>query len=235
MPHEPLKGERIAAAVHQIFPGEGVPERMDGSPFHAPGVVVLHDGEPQSIFCQEAAELIAEKIVRYLALTHCHVVPKDGNHGRTEGDDLNLAVLCVPEYNLPPGQVYILDQNVSHRSSPATAVEQEIDDDPIPILTEVAVGFRLLQEGQEFFICVNLLHRLRCLVQFDVQFCVSFLVAPGEEDLEGACVTVDRTCRQPFLTHGQDRLVKIGRVQAVHRNGYIQPLGDGLEVLPVSV
>ncbi len=45
-----------------------------------PCVVVLHDGEPESVFCQEAAELVAEKIVRCLSVPDCHVVPKDGNH-----------------------------------------------------------------------------------------------------------------------------------------------------------
>ena len=29
MTHEPLKRERIAAAIHKILPSEGVPERMD--------------------------------------------------------------------------------------------------------------------------------------------------------------------------------------------------------------
>lgn len=49
MSHEPLKGECIAAAVHQILTSEGVPERMEGSSLHASGVVVLYNGEPQRI------------------------------------------------------------------------------------------------------------------------------------------------------------------------------------------
>ena len=47
--HEPLKRECIAAAIHKILPSKGVPERMDRSPLHASCVVVLHNGEPQSI------------------------------------------------------------------------------------------------------------------------------------------------------------------------------------------
>lgn len=47
--HEPLKRESITAAIHKILPSKGVPERMDRSPLHASCVVVLHDGEPQSI------------------------------------------------------------------------------------------------------------------------------------------------------------------------------------------
>jgi hypothetical protein len=47
--HEPLKRERIAAAVYQILTSESVPEGMEGSSFHASGIVVLHNGEPQGI------------------------------------------------------------------------------------------------------------------------------------------------------------------------------------------
>lgn len=58
--HDLLKGKRIATAVHQILTSKSVSERMDRSPLHASAVVVLHNGEPQSILCQEAAELITE-------------------------------------------------------------------------------------------------------------------------------------------------------------------------------
>ena len=61
--HDLLKGERIATAVHQILPSEGVSERMDGSPLHASAVVVLHNSEPQGVLSQETAELITKEIV----------------------------------------------------------------------------------------------------------------------------------------------------------------------------
>ena len=64
MPHDLLKGERIATAVNQIFTSEGVSERMDRSPLHASAVVVLHDSQPQSVLCQETAELITEQVIR---------------------------------------------------------------------------------------------------------------------------------------------------------------------------
>ena len=37
---------------------------------------------------------------------------------------------------------------------------------------------------------------------------------------------LDRACRQPFLTHTQDHVFQVLRVQAVHWNGYIHSLGD---------
>ena len=47
--HEPLKRERIAAAVYQILTSESVPEGMEGSSLHASGVVVFYDSKPQGI------------------------------------------------------------------------------------------------------------------------------------------------------------------------------------------
>ena len=43
--HDLLKGERIAAAVHQILPSKGVSERMDRSSFHTSIGVVLSKKE----------------------------------------------------------------------------------------------------------------------------------------------------------------------------------------------
>ena len=63
VPHDLLKGKRIAAAVHQILTSESVPERMEGSSLHASGVVVLHNSEPQGVLSQETAELITKEIV----------------------------------------------------------------------------------------------------------------------------------------------------------------------------
>ena len=122
-----------------------MPERMDRSSFHASGIVVLYDSKPQGVLCEEIPKLITKEIVRTVSCPNCHVIPKDSNHGRTERNYLNLTVLRVPENDLFSGKVYILNLNVSHCGSPTAAVEQEIDDDPIPILTKVAVGFGLQQ------------------------------------------------------------------------------------------
>ena len=61
--HEPLKGECIAAAIYKILPSKGVPERMDRSLLYASCIIVLHDGEPQGVLCEEVPELIAEEPV----------------------------------------------------------------------------------------------------------------------------------------------------------------------------
>lgn len=137
--HDLLKGEHIAAAVHQILPSEGVSERMDRSPFHAAAVVVLHDSEPQGVLSQETTKLIAEQVVGRFALSDCHVIPQNGHRRRAEGNDLNFTILREPENNLPAARIYILILIIANCGSPTPAVQKEVH----PILTELAIGFRL--------------------------------------------------------------------------------------------
>ena len=168
--HDLLKGKRIATAVHQILSSKSVSERMDRSLFHASDGVVLHNGESQSVLGQDIAELITEQIVRSLTLSDCHAIPQNGHHRRAEGNDLNLAILRVPENNLSSAQIHILILNVANCGSSTTAVEQKIDDDPITIFAEVAVCFRLPQKLHEFIACVSFFHSFRSLVDFEVGF-----------------------------------------------------------------
>ena len=65
--HEPLKGERIAATIDKVLTGESVAERMNRSPLHASGSVVLYNGKPQGVFCEKAAKLVAEQVIRTAA------------------------------------------------------------------------------------------------------------------------------------------------------------------------
>lgn len=133
VPHDLLEGECITAAVHQILPSEGVSERMDRSPLNASVGVVLYDCEPQSVLCQKIPKFITEQIIRRSTTTNCHVIPQNANHGRTEGDNLNLAILRVSKNDLLSAQVYILILNVAYCSSPTATIQQEIDDNPITI------------------------------------------------------------------------------------------------------
>ena len=189
--HDVLKRERIAAAVNQILTSESVSERMDRSSLHASAVVVLHNGKPQSVLSQETAELVAEQVIGGSTFTNCHVIPQNADHRRAEGNDLNFAVLRVPENNLLAAQVHILILNVANCGSPTTAVEKEVDDDPIPILAELTIGFRLLQERHKFIVGVGFFHSFGSLVNFEIGFCVALFVTPREEDLQRSSVTVD--------------------------------------------
>ena len=49
MPEQVLERKSIAAAVHQIFPGERVAEHMNTCFQHAPLVVIVRDGQLQGI------------------------------------------------------------------------------------------------------------------------------------------------------------------------------------------
>ena len=232
--HDLLKGERIAAAVHQILASEGVSERMDRSPLHASAVVVLHDSKPQGVLSQEAAELITEQVVGRFALSDCHVIPQNGHHRRAEGNDLNLAVLRMPENNLSAAQVYILILNVSYCGSPTTAVQKEVHDDPIPILAELTISVRLSQERQKFFVGVGFLHCFGCLVDFEIGFCVALFVAPREEAFQRASVAVDRTVGQTFLSHLKNHVVEDCRIEAIDGEGHIKSFGNRVKMLFVS-
>ena len=139
--------------------------------------------------------LITEQVIRRFACSDCHVISQDGHHRSAERNDLNLAILCVSEDNLLSAQVYILILNVANSGSPTTAVEQKIDNDPVAILAEVAVCFRLPQERQEFIVCVSFLHSFRSFVDFEIGFGVAPFVTPREENLQSPSVAVDRTVR----------------------------------------
>lgn len=221
VPHDLLKGKRIAAAVHQILSSESMSECMDRSPFYASAVIILHDSEPQSVLSQETTKLITEQVVGRFALSDCHVVPQNRHHRRTEGNDLNLAVLRVSENNLSAAQVNILILNVANCGSTTTAVQKEVHDDPIPILAELTIGFRLLQERQEFFIGVGFLHCFGCLVDFEISFCVALFVAPREKAFQRASVAVDGTVGQTFLSHLKNHVVEDCRIEAIDGEGHI--------------
>ena len=105
---------------------------------------------------------------------------------------------------------------------------------PIPILTKVAVSFRLLQKDHKLFVCVNLFDSFGSLVELDVEMGMPLFIAPREEDLQRTSVTVDGTCGQPFLTHLQYHVFQVLRGQVVHRNGCVHSLGDGSEVVLVG-
>ena len=120
--HESLKGKRIAAAIHQILAGEGVTKRVDRSPLHTSGSIVPHNRKSQSVLCEQVSKLVTEQIIASASAADNHVIPKDRYHGGAEGDDLDFAVLRVPENDLFTRQIYILILDVSHCGSPTTAV-----------------------------------------------------------------------------------------------------------------
>jgi hypothetical protein len=140
----------------------------------------------------------------------------------------------VPENNLSSAQIHILILNVADCGSPTTAVQEEVHDDPIPILTELTISLRLCQERQKLFVRVNLFDCLSSLVNFEIGFCVALFVAPREKAFQGAGVAVDGTVGQSFLSHLKNHVVEDCRTESIDGHGYIKSFGDCVKMLFVS-
>ena len=90
------------------------------------------------------------------------------------------------------------------------------------------------QERQKFFAGVGFIHSFGCLVDFEIGFCVALFVAPREKTFQRACVTVDRTVGQPFLSHLKNHVVEGCRIEAIDGEGHIQSFRNCVKMLFVS-
>lgn len=81
---------------------------------------------------------------------------------------------------------------------------------------------------------VGFLHCFGCLVDFEIGFCVALFVAPREKTFQRACVTVDRTVGQPFLSHLKNHVVEGCRIEAIDGEGHIQSFRNCVKMLFVS-
>lgn len=67
-----------------------------------------------------------------------------------------------------------------------------------------------------------------------IGFCVALFVAPREKTFQCACVTVDRTVGQPFLSHLKNHVVEDCRIEAIDGEGHIQSFRNCVKMLFVS-
>lgn len=74
----------------------------------------------------------------------------------------------------------------------------------------------------------------RCSAASTVGFCVALFVAPREKTFQRACVTVDRTVGQTFLSHLKNHVVEGCRIEAIDGEGHIQSFGNCVKMLFVS-
>ena len=98
--HNGITPEAVEEIYHETGMLHDMAKCVDRSAINTSAVVVLYDGEPQSDLCQKIPKFITEQIIRRSTTTNCHVIPQNANHSRTEGDNLNLAILRVSENNL---------------------------------------------------------------------------------------------------------------------------------------
>lgn len=102
----------------------------------------------------------------------------------TQGNDLYLSNLCMPQNDLPRLQVHISILNVSDSSGAATAVQEKVYNHPCAILAKTTVPPWLLQKPSQLFICVGLLHRFLFFHVREHHGCQPLPIAPIQKSAE---------------------------------------------------
>ena len=94
-----LEGESVSLAINKEFTSEGVTKGVKAGLSYSPPMIVLENGFSQSVLSQHFTEFTTEQIFRRGALANDHVITKDIDHQRTEGQDLNFSCFGVTERN----------------------------------------------------------------------------------------------------------------------------------------
>ena len=146
MTQERLQRECIAAAVYQIFPGEGMSEQMQTGFLHTAPPIVFRHSRAQSFFCQHFSKLATEQVIRWFTASDRHVVQENVDHNSTQRNGLYSAILCMPEQDLSGAKIHIPDLNVSDCCCPTTAVQKKVYNCPIAEFCEITVCIWLPQQ-----------------------------------------------------------------------------------------
>ena len=123
MPQEFLQSKGIAATINQILSGKGVAEQMDACLLDTPPRVIPCYGLPQTVLRQLRAGFCAKEVISRLPASVPQILPQNGYHGTTKGNDLGFSVLCVAVEHHPSIQIHISDLNCSNCRGSAAAVQ----------------------------------------------------------------------------------------------------------------
>lgn len=123
MPQELLQSKGVAATINQILSGKGVSEQMDACLLDTPPRVIPCYGLPQTVLRQLGAGFCAKEVISRLPASVPQILPQNGNHGTTKGNDLRFSVLCVAVEHHPSIQIHIPDLNCSNCRGSAAAVQ----------------------------------------------------------------------------------------------------------------
>ena len=123
MSQEFLQSKGIAATINQILSGKGVAEQMDACLLDTPPRVIPCYGLPQAVLCQLRAGFCAKEVISRLPASVPQILPQNGYHGTTKGNDLGFSVLCVAVEHHPSIQIHISDLNCSNCRGSAAAVQ----------------------------------------------------------------------------------------------------------------
>lgn len=148
VPQQLLEHKCVPSAIHQVFAGEGVSIEVRAGFLYTTGMVVMCHRQPQSVHREHPAVLVTEQIIFRLATSDGHILPQKGHHHRAQGDSLDFAIFVVAKQNLPCVQIHIPVLDIADSSRAASAVHQEINNDPVSIVAEGAVLLRPFQQSQ---------------------------------------------------------------------------------------
>ena len=92
MPQEFLQSKGIAATINQILSGKGVAEQMNACLLDTPSRVIPCYGLPQTVLRQLRAGFCAKEVISRLPASVPQILPQNGYHGTTKGNDLGFPV-----------------------------------------------------------------------------------------------------------------------------------------------
>ena len=109
MPQELLQSKGISATINQILSGNGVAEQMDACLLDSPPRVIPCYGLPQTVLRQLRASFCAKEEISRLPASVPQILPQNGYHGTTKGNDLGFPALCVAVEHHAAVQIHISD------------------------------------------------------------------------------------------------------------------------------
>ena len=122
--------------------------------------------------------------------------------------EMNLDVKVT--YTFP-----ILD--VADSSGAASAVEQEIDNDPIPIFAELTIGGGAAQKQIQFFVAVSFLDGFLLLDVRNCDIYDVFRTAPVQKGLDDADISCYGVVCEVSAAHSHDHCLNVAFGKRVHR------------------
>ena len=209
MAEQGLKRKSISSAIHKIFSGEGVPEQVDRSLLDTAPPVVFGNRTAQPIFRHHFTCIIGKEIIVWLTFADLNVFTQNRNHHGAQRRDLRSLVLGVLEINHAVFKVEVFILNQADRSRSVPAVEQIIDDDPVPILRKCAgAQIGLLEKEHQFIIRVGFFDNLLAAIKCDIGLRQPFAITPTQETFERSGITVDGSILHSGRPHSFNHLIE---------------------------
>ena len=152
----------------------------------------------------------------------------------TKWNCLHLAVFVVAKNDFLFIQKDILVLDVSEGRRTATAVQQKIDNHPIPINGKSTGGRGAFQQNEQFFVGVGLLDSFHLFELRRFYMTELFPVAPMEKGCDDSHITADRVCRQLVGSHFDDHHIQMLPSQIAERHRHVEIVSHPLKMVAIS-